>query len=323
MRHITSIAVAFFSVSLSAQPVLNSNEMLPFGSEMTLWPSGNSWVVIDTTIQGANAVWDFSALDHWTSNNPDLHLTVVDPSTTPYASSFPSSNYAWMEAPNTAYRYFNLSGSSLQRVGSYTGAQNVYSDPQVEMVYPLQLGTTHTDTWDNTFSTTGGTYSLRCVGTGTLILPSGTWQDALMVRVWVTEGTYDPYLGFFWYSSTNGAILVQHIGQYMADVPVWYPDTYHLNSLSVGVEEHPALELLTWQNPVTDALRIKTRSQHGGERPWRVVGLTGQVMNSGTFSSTSGNIDSWSIDVNDLASGLYMLWIGDANEALSLRFVKQ
>jgi hypothetical protein len=262
-------------------------------------------------------------LDHWTQNNPDLHITVVNPSTTPYASSFPSSNYAWMEAPNTAYRYFNRSASSLQRVGSYTYALNVYSNPQVEMAYPMQLGTTSTDTWNNTFSTTGGTYSLRCVGTGTLILPSGTWQDVLMVRVWVTEGNYDPYLAFFWYSSVNGAILVQHIGQYQTEWDAWYPDTYHLHSLSVGVEEHHALELLTWQNPVTDELRLESRSQHGGKKPWRVVGLTGQVMSSGTFSSSTGSVDRWSIPVNDLAAGLYVLWIGDADEAASLRFVKQ
>lgn len=323
MRHITSVTIAFFAISLSAQPVLHSNEMLPIGSEMTLWPSGNGLVAIDTNIQGANAVWNFSALDHWNAKNPDLHIAVVDPSTTPYASIFPNSNYAWKETPNTAYRYFNLSSSGLQRVGSYTGAQNVYSDPQVEMVFPLQLGTTNTDTWNNTFSSTGGTFSLSCVGTGTLHLPSGTWQDALMVRVWATEGSYYPYLGFFWYSSTNGATLVQHIGMYMDDWSIWLPTTYHLNSVSVGVEEHPALELLTWQNPVTDVLRVATRARLGGERPWRVVGLTGQVMKSGTFPSTSGNVDNWTIDVNDLASGLYVLWIGDANEAVSLRFVKQ
>lgn len=323
MRHITSITLSILAISLSAQPVLNSNEMLPFGSVMNLWPTGNSWVTIDTTVQGANVVWDYSALDHWTQNNPDLHISVVDPSTTPYASSFPNSNYAWQEEPNSAYRYFNLSGSSLQRVGSRSGALNVYSNPQVEMIYPLQLGTTNTDTWNNTFSTTGGTYSLHCVGTGTLILPSGTWPDALMVRVWVTEGDYNPYLGFIWYSSTNGAILVQHIGQYLSDLDLWVPDTYHLNSISAGVTEHAALELLNWQNPVTDELRLETRSQHGGQRPWRLVGLTGQVMNSGNFVSTSGSVDRWSIPVNDLASGMYVLWIGDANEAVSLRFVKE
>lgn len=323
MRHITSISLSVLVISLSAQPVLNSNEMLPFGSVMNLWPAGNPGIVIDTALQGANAVWDFSALSHWTGNNPDMQITVVDPSTTPYASLFPSANYAWMEQPNTAYRYFNLSSSSLQRVGSFTFGPNVYSNPQVEMVYPLQLGTSNTDTWNNTFSATGGTYSLRCVGTGTLILPSATWEDVLMVRVWVTEGDNDPFLGYFWYSSVNGAVLVQSIGQYSLEYHDWFGDTYHLNSISTGVEEHAALELLSSQNPVTDELRLETRSQHGGQQPWRVVGLTGQVMSSGTFSSTSGGVDRWSIPVNDLATGMYVLWMGDANEAVSLRFVKQ
>ncbi len=323
MRYSRTIALSLLSTSLSAQPVLNSDEMLPFGSEMTLWNSGNSIVVIDTAIQGANAVWDFSALDHWESDRPDLHLNVVNPSTTPYASSFPGSNYAWMETPYTAYRYFNLGNSSLKRLGSYTGALNTYSNPQVEMVYPLQLGTTSTDAWDNTFSTTGGTYSLSCVGTGTLILPSGTWQDALMVRVWVTEGANDPYLGFFWYSSTDGAILVQHLGQYLAEWNEWYPDTYHLHSLNVGVEEHPSMELMSMQNPVTDVLRVQTRSLLGGQQPWRVVGLTGQVAASGSFSSSASQTDHWTIPVQELAPGMYVLWVGDAQEATSLRFVKQ
>ena len=61
------------------QPVGCSNEMLYFGSEMTLWNSGNSLIVIDSTTPGANVVWDFSGLDHWSSDRPDLHRTVVDP----------------------------------------------------------------------------------------------------------------------------------------------------------------------------------------------------------------------------------------------------
>lgn len=320
MRTHFTFLLGIYSLGLCGQAVLHSNEMLPFGSTMELWYAGNGSIVVDTSLQTGNATWNFSALNHAPNLEPDLVVNVVSPTSTPYASTFPSANYAWAES-NGAYRYFNLSNTSLQRVGSRTYTNNIYINPQTELVYPLQLGTQNLDTWSNTLSSTGGTYRLHCVGTGTLVLPSATWQDALMVRVVVTEGPYK-YLGFFWYSSQNGAVLVQQIGELWSDGS-WEPSTFYLNSLSVGIEEQPALQLLSWQNPVSDELWLETNSKHGGQQPWNLFGPTGQLLASGLFSTTPGGRDRLSVPMANYAPGMYLLRIGEGNNTVPLKVVKQ
>ncbi|MGQ0826808.1 MAG: hypothetical protein ACT4ON_00280, partial [Bacteroidota bacterium] len=207
-KFLHTFTFCFLFTLVQAQPTLLSTEMLPYGSVMTNKGIANL-TVIDTTIQGAGAVWNFSAL---TANaNPDFVVNIVNPSTTPYAASFPGSNYGYREVTGatTNYRYFSLTGTKMERVGSYVSNVNLYNDPQVEYVFPLTLGTVNNDTWDNTNSSSGGTYDLKCIGSGTLTTPGGTF-NALMVRVHAVESFLDFYV-YFWYSSDNGAILLTYV----------------------------------------------------------------------------------------------------------------
>ncbi|MGI8893897.1 MAG: hypothetical protein ACR2GN_10635 [Bacteroidia bacterium] len=58
--------ITLFTSSI-AQPTLNSNEMAPFGSSWTMIYT-QSYNVIDTSIQGANVTWNFSAMQPTTSS---------------------------------------------------------------------------------------------------------------------------------------------------------------------------------------------------------------------------------------------------------------
>src|SRR3990172_9848579 len=136
------------------QPALLSDEMAPFGTVFKLKQIQNL-NIIDTTIQGAGVTWDFTGL----TNDPfylDLIVTITDPAQTPYSSDFPNANYSYKEEPSTAYRYFYLDTSKMERIGSWSGGVlKTYNDPQVEYVFPLTLGVSNFDTWDNDQSSSG------------------------------------------------------------------------------------------------------------------------------------------------------------------------
>jgi Secretion system C-terminal sorting domain len=204
---ITFSAITFLAI---AQQTLLSSEMLPVGASFTN-KSVLDLTVIDTTIKGAGVTWDFTTLTNNTAN-PDLISTRVSVASTPYASSFPNSNYAFKEENGTTtnYRYFNLTSTKLERVGSRTTSLTTYSDPQIEYIFPLVLGATNSDTWASSASSFGGNYDLTCIGAGTLKLPMGNF-DALMVRANINDGGVIAFPAYFWYSADNGTILLTYI----------------------------------------------------------------------------------------------------------------
>ena len=163
MKIIFTFILSLFSTTLiNAQIVLNSNEMMGYGSSFTQ-KTVQDFTAIDTTTQGANVTWNFANLQP-DNSIPDFSATIVNPASTPYGFNFPSSNYAYQESPTVAYRYFSKTSSKMERVGSWSNNNlKTYNDPQIEYVFPLQLGITNNDTWDNTGSTTGGTYDLTCM----------------------------------------------------------------------------------------------------------------------------------------------------------------
>lgn len=323
MKKITlhTTALCFLAVLTQAQPSLLSSEMLPFGSVMTE-KSVMNLTVVDTTIQGAGVTWNFSAFTNNTSN-PDLVVNIVNPSTTPYASNFPSANYGYKEVQGAAtnYRYFSLTTAKMERVGSYVSNVNTYTDPQVEYVFPLALGTTNYDTWANTNSSTGGTYDLKCVGTGTLIIPSGSY-NALLVRVHLTESFIDIY-AYYWYSSDNGAILVSYIagdGFFIAE------SAYYLGSLSIDVEENEFITDIRYNNPVENEFTLYFESKSNAVYAYDVMNATGQNILEGSLESINGNTEKLSVDFSNLRSGIYFFSIRPENSGQkpkTLKIVKQ
>src|SRR4051812_49215994 len=114
-----TITLCLLFITTKAQLQLLSTEMLAYGSVMTD-KSVLNLSVIDTSIQGAGVFWNFASIipDPSVQN---LVVTITDPAGTPYGSSFPNSNYGYYEVQGsyTAYRYFSLTGTKMERVGSY------------------------------------------------------------------------------------------------------------------------------------------------------------------------------------------------------------
>lgn len=313
----TSFAILLFS--LKAQQILLSSEMLPFGS-MSVQKTVSNLSVIDTTIQGANKTWNFSSITYNTAVS-DMSVHIVNPTTTPNGASFSNSNYAYKEVTSTTtnYRYFNLTSSVLERVGSYVSNVNVYSNPQVEYVFPTVLGTTNNDSWASTNSSTGGTYNLKCIGTGTIVLPSGTY-NALMVRVNVAE-SFLAFPVYTWYSADNGVQLLSYI---VGDGTFIAPKGLVLSSLSVGINELEFLADIKYINPVTDNFFMNFTTKINEEVNYTLTNSLGQVICKGK-SENFDNKHSINVEMSSQTSGLYFLTLqseGSSNEIKTIKLIK-
>lgn len=308
-----------FHLIALAQPVLTSEKMLPFGSTYTMTPTKDS-KKIDISIKGANAVWDFSNLEP--SGEPAFNIEIVNPSSTPYASSFPDANYAYKEGPNLAYRYFNLTEDKMERVGAYYSQNYItYHDPQIEYVYPLTMGSSNEDTWGNSASSFGGNYNLKCIGYGKLILPGKSYENTLMVEVEADEVIAE-LTTYFWYSADNGAVLLQ----YVIGDGFFYGTTAHYVSnleLPTGIANINFAEDVKYNNPVTDNLHLSFKRSTTSNLKYSVINSLGNEVLRGNFPTASNEEQQLNLNTSSLNNGIYFLIVKAGETGQTFKFIKK
>jgi hypothetical protein len=319
-KTLTILAGCFALATAQGQPQLTSSEMMPVGTIFKMKTVTNE-SIIDTTVQGANVTWNLTGLV--ADNSVDEFVTqVVNPQSTPYGGSFPNANYAFKESPDIAYRYFNLTSTKMERVGSYSSALNVYTNPQTEYVFPLSIGVSSTDTWASTSSSFGGTYDFKCIGYGTLKLPGITYDSALMVAATVDEIV--SFTSYFWYSSQTGMPLLQYVVGDGFFVPTFAQYTY-TSSVTTGVNEAGKLHIqgLSYTNPVLDELTL-TFTEDAHPLAYTIVNQLGQVVTSGETKAIQKN-QAVTIDMQRIDAGIYFLSLSNplSGETQTLKVLKK
>lgn len=306
--------VCLIHLACFAQPgVLNGSEMLPPGS-VFVQRVMQDVDVLDTTIQGQNVVWDFTDITPLTSEQP-FNNEVMLPANTPHPTTFPAANYVIYETEIPRYSYFAITPTSMSRVGGWVDEASIYSDPQIEMLYPMAYGVHSEDTWDNNMSGVGGgTYVFRVIGTGALHLPGHTYSDVLMVRGDLHE-FFD--LNFYcWYDATNGTPLLMY---YPAD-GFWVPEgtAAYATNVTVGVDE------------VTDELGLRIHTLVQQQLPvtysatqaldWTIVDVAGHVQGQGHLPASTTPITAF-LDLNGAAAGTYLVVLANERGRKAERFV--
>lgn len=124
-----------------------------------------------------NAVtWDFSALSATVGGT----FSIVAPSSTPYAGTFPMATHAVQlnvtGAPGPVYDYYKIDGSGwsiLATAYSTASPSNTYlANDKLRIPYPAALGNSKTDTFVKAGSSPDS-YTITYDGFGTLKMPSG------------------------------------------------------------------------------------------------------------------------------------------------------
>jgi hypothetical protein len=295
--------LAFIQVAHS-QPVINDGNNMPVigytDSIATITSASTS-----PGGAGAGMTWDFSALMPVVGGV----AKVVNPSTSTYASTFPTANYVIELTPNgapgSAYEYYVVSGTKWDIVGngySIVSGGNYTPNSKLMMPFPFSFNQSVTDTFQKIGSSVG-TVTITYDGFGTLVTPYKSYNN--VIRVKRDFGGTDYFYDWF---NVNPLVLVT---SYDNNTQKY---TFLSTSVVNGVNELAAATTSSiYPNPVKSNATISF--------PSLVSGRTATVI----FTDVMGRIvkqlamdkPQVSFGTDDLNSGLYFYTIYGKDAVIS------
>jgi hypothetical protein len=180
MKTIIIFSFSLLQIVSIAQPVLTGpNTNLQIGESIT----GHQVNYTSPGSSGASQTWDFSSVSSLGTST----FTTVDPATTANAATFTAASVATLQS--STYNYYSGSASALSIEGYVysSGLVIPFSNPEQELSYPFSYASTFTDAFGGTYingSTTiirKGNITVTADGYGTLLLPTGTFNNVLRV----------------------------------------------------------------------------------------------------------------------------------------------
>ena len=335
----TQILCLFVTTGLFAQPVINSSFNPKTGDVFRFHPVNTK---ITEGSSGANVTWDFSTIHIiWNA----MGGKYMNPSATPYVNDFPGADvvYESFFAPGT-YHYYYATSTALEKIGEASfQVTAVYNSPQTIITYPFTYNSKTTDNYS--CNTTIGSLDLDIIGLweaegdayGTLILPSGTYNNVLRIRITneFTKDYNDPGQAVegtegveFWYvSSTSNKPLLKIIREhYTRDGNPYDSLAISMVSEEVSGISHPdraITNLRLFPNPATDVLHVGFEMENSAEVAMAMVTVDGRTIKEYGREAMSPGSYLKELSLDGLASGIYLLRV-DAGEAPKMfRVVKQ
>lgn len=317
------------TISSFAQPTLTANGVNPQLGE-TIYGYLGSYVSPGGS--GANQNWDFTAL---AGASGELYSAVL-PSATAYASTFPNSNLVLTNAGQTSMRYFGLTSTSMDLQGAYTGVTLFpNSDPEIILRYPFTMGSTSTDNWAGTYTTSALTYrsgitTVTADAYGTMVTPAGTFTNCLRVHmiedyqdslnfgspfvityyndqyIWFQEGFHYFVASTFTLTSSSG--LNSSGASYFSAGPVGIDPT-QLDGATVQLYPNPATD------QVTLALDLPTQKSV----EVHIYNSSGQVVQTLAPKALDRGLNELALAINELPNGIYFCKISQSGHEVSTK----
>lgn len=309
-----AILLFFSTIASNAQPTLNSNNNPQVGESYY-------YRVTDTIAQpglaGSGQTWNFTGVQV-TLNTVIVHY--VNPASTPYAASFPGANLASYVQPGD-YNYYTTSGSGFAYKGRGNGSDiaSITGANYLLLSYPLGFGSNITNTISGSTSvaTISGTVNILGDGTGTLRLPSITYNNVLRVKV--TEDitfSFGPGVdeivhteSYYWYSANFRGPLMRIIISNTSGITTAYSKSVGVADFGLGVDDlvRPTLGALSvYPSPATTSAKVELEVIKAGTMEFAVLDLTGKEVQRWSEAVTPGTYTR-RLDVADLPRGIYLL----------------
>lgn len=339
---------------LWAQPTLNNAVFPDFGELITSSEASDSNAVSEGAA-GANITWNFSSLVP--ASGTSFTTNFQTPAGTPHEPLFPAANICGVNFdPEAIYSYYQKTATEFNVLGAATQDFALeYFNPETVMKAMPFNGTYNDEFWASIDA--GGGFLLNIYGEresqydayGTLILPLGTFNNAMRVKsVVVNRDTTDfgglinisntTTTSYDWYVATHPGPLVTiayYEGVNISIVPGFPPDeediplTKSINfttDVLVGVQEVPQLDGISLAfrgaNPVADVLALNIETATSGETlQLQVYGRNGQLVSTQNIT-TNGAVLGVDVNVTDCTPGMYFVSITDGTARLSKGFVK-
>jgi len=294
--------------------------------------------LIDTTAQGninastggPNITWNLTALN---AMGGAATTAWLDPTSVPSATAY--SGCTIVSKQGSLYSYYKAVSSpstQLEFMGVTSSSLNMnLSNTAIYQRYPFAFTYYVTDTYSGNFTfslsgTASGGGTVVADGTGTLILPSGTYNDVLKIRssqsttltAFPISGTIKQTVYSFYHASQKYPLLsVNYQTITVAGSPtVTAIVNGNANNFTVGLKELKAdeISLILYPNPATQALNIQIQSP---VQPvsMKILDQVGREIYSGEFSAKT-DISKWS-------AGMYYVEIRTDKGMATRKFIKQ
>ncbi len=306
-----------------AQITLTEYTSLPEGGDIPLYSHVNIQAAdIQESSTGANQTWDFS---NFTPNtNSEVEFQFSDASSSSYASLFPTSNLYVFNPASPNYESFILADQDGYRLtGTTTYDQSTtltITEGWHILKFPMTYNTTYTDSLNGHVSgnstlsyTRRGNTIMTADGYGSLVLPYGTVDNVLRVKI---ERTYADYtistsipsieyteISHYYYSEENrhfialtneltvSGFTVQSVLQYQTEATL----------TTLGTNDFiPNQELSLYPNPAINQFTVKNIEENS---TIEIVDINGRIVK--TITQNTNN----AIDITELTSGYYMVQI--------------
>jgi PKD repeat protein len=166
IKAVTLIIAVCFSGAVFAQfPQITSANQIPSIGDTIIYTNANTFGFNADGSGGAtDVIWNFSALS--ATNNTDFWY--VDPSTTPEAGNFTSSNIAMANSVQSGYEYFETTANTIMRWGYASSSSIYYKVAWNRFEFPIDPGTN----WSTTYA---GNMSPLGVGEDSVTIESGNY----------------------------------------------------------------------------------------------------------------------------------------------------
>lgn len=317
MRTFFTLVGAIAFTVLNAQTITSADA--PTVGYTFSWQTSAWYGALST---GSGQTWDMSAA---TPSGGAEVFTYILPSLAPGSAQFPDADLALQPAGSlTTASFIDVQPDGLYGLGSYDSGGPVtalFSDVENTMRYPCTVGTTWTDfaAYDSQVSGTpissgADTSTYTADGSGTLILPNGTFTDVLRI----THTSSETAVSFgTTYVTTKDEVIFRKTGtqEVLASTihHVYYTNgsqsgelfqSYYLVPIVAGiVTTEAATGLSLFPNPANGIVRIKANAI--GAMEMTVTDALGRTVHAEHFPIGNGMGSGISLDVSTWDKGAY------------------
>lgn len=293
-----------FSLSLKAfsQPVLNQANCAPQAGQSYSLTNIN---YVNQGSAGANQIWDLS------SATVDSVFTVGIYSVNgiPPDINFPNANIKSTNSNFNGYiYYYKIDLNKWEYYGFHTTISVAYSNPRTFLPFPFTYSDAHNDSCYGVLYVgyniyKKGTVSIEADGYGSLILPSGTYNNVLRVHYVEQQidssqnGVYNTTLDYYyWFKPDNHYPIA-----YMMTSP--NSGGFYLNNISSVEDLGSNSTFNIYPNPANTYINITYSGLTPMPDNYEIIDASGKVIAKEKISSAGSTL----IDVSHFPSSIYLI----------------
>ncbi|MFK7770617.1 MAG: T9SS type A sorting domain-containing protein [Saprospiraceae bacterium] len=301
-------------LSCYAQPSVDDIIIPNFQDSIHLIKCASTDFQASTT--GENQTWDFSNLQP-DATNPEYYFKFFDPQDAPHFDRYPQADIAAINA-DSQWVYYNYENNNLMElIGAVFDDPNFgiaygdYSNFETEEKFPIQYENGWTDAFDGTnvfgaFSTAfSGTVEGEVDGYGTLILPSGTFENVLRIkenRTYTIPGTPTMTSTMYRYVSSDYNLWLLSMESFPTNPPlIYYQDNPEIISATNDIDY--SFDLKIAPNPIQRGTDLQLQMSHHDFISIELFDLFGKRITTKRSEGSTANLTI----PNSLHPGIYFI----------------